>query len=157
MSSWVSHLPNNKNYKKVIGHGLNSMELERNSALDCYWVQNLNLTQTLPLDDSSIDHCLMTAAWQYLQYPEEIASELKRVIRSNGSLIDSFSNRAFWTKTPSIWRDSSEVDRINYIRAVLISEGWSDIKVVSENLTSSGIRGFFGYSGDPFYAVIASK
>ena len=30
MSSWVSHLPENIKYKRVLGHGLNSLELEKN-------------------------------------------------------------------------------------------------------------------------------
>ena len=29
MSSWVSHLPENIKYKRVIGHGLNQIELEQ--------------------------------------------------------------------------------------------------------------------------------
>jgi len=30
MSSWDSYLPKGKKYKKVIGHGLNKLELEKN-------------------------------------------------------------------------------------------------------------------------------
>ena len=30
MSSWDSYLPKRKKYKKVIGHGLNKQELEKN-------------------------------------------------------------------------------------------------------------------------------
>ena len=41
MSSWDSYLPKEKKYKKVIGHGLNKQELERNKILDTYWIQNL--------------------------------------------------------------------------------------------------------------------
>ena len=67
MSSWVSHLPEDIKYKRVIGHGMNHIELQSNSRLDSYWVQDLNIKQKLPLDDSSIDVCLMVAAWQYLQ------------------------------------------------------------------------------------------
>ena len=42
MSSWVSHLPNDIKYKRIVGHGLNQIELERNIRLDSYWVQNFN-------------------------------------------------------------------------------------------------------------------
>ena len=155
MSSWVSHLPENIKYKKVIGHGLNKKELESNKALDSFWIQNLNIDRTLPLSDSSIDFCLMVAAWQYLQYPEEIASELRRIIRPKGILIVSFSNRAFWTKTPFIWKSSSDEERINYVCDVLISEGWSDIKVVNEKPSSNYFRSLLGDLGDPFYSIIA--
>ena len=37
MSSWVSYLPLEKKYKKVIGHGLNKEELERNKTLNSFW------------------------------------------------------------------------------------------------------------------------
>ena len=45
MSSWDSYLPEGKNYKKVIGHGLNKQELEKNKMLDSFWIQNFNLNQ----------------------------------------------------------------------------------------------------------------
>ena len=54
MSSWVSHLPEDVSYDKVIGHGLNAEELNANPRLDQHWVQNLNQDQTLPVEDGSI-------------------------------------------------------------------------------------------------------
>ena len=42
MSSWDSYLPQNKKYKKVIGHGLNKEELERNKTFNYFWTQNIN-------------------------------------------------------------------------------------------------------------------
>ena len=36
MSSWDSYLPQEKKYKKVIGHGLNKQELEKNKLFDSY-------------------------------------------------------------------------------------------------------------------------
>ena len=98
MSSWVSHLPTNIRYKKVIVHGMNEAELISNKRLDKFWVQNLNKSQNMPIEDSTIDVGLIVAGWQYLQYPENVALELKRIIRPKGKLIISFSNRAFWTK-----------------------------------------------------------
>ena len=48
MSSWDSYLPKRKKYKKVIGHGLNKQELEKNKIFDSYWIQNFNLSQQIP-------------------------------------------------------------------------------------------------------------
>ena len=42
MSSWVSHLPEEIKFKKVIGHGMNEAELSSNKRLDRFWIQNLN-------------------------------------------------------------------------------------------------------------------
>ncbi len=42
MSSWVSHLPPEVRYSKVVGHGMNAAELARNQQLDSFFVRNLN-------------------------------------------------------------------------------------------------------------------
>lgn len=42
MSSWVSHLPPEVTYTKVVGHGMNAAELARNPCLDSWWVRDLN-------------------------------------------------------------------------------------------------------------------
>jgi len=42
MSSWVSHLPPEVKYGKVVGHGLNAAELARNKRLDSFFVRDLN-------------------------------------------------------------------------------------------------------------------
>ena len=36
MSSWVSHLPTTIRYKRVIGHGMNLLELQKNEVLDSF-------------------------------------------------------------------------------------------------------------------------
>ena len=73
MSSWVSHLPQNIRYKKVVGHGMNQAELSSNERLDKFFVQNLNKKQNMPIEYSSIDVGLIVAGWQYLQYPEMLS------------------------------------------------------------------------------------
>jgi hypothetical protein len=42
MSSWVSHLPPEVTYGKVVGHGMNAAELAKNPRLDSHWVRDLN-------------------------------------------------------------------------------------------------------------------
>lgn len=42
MSSWVSHLPSDRHYAEVVGHGMNGTELAANSRLTRWFVQNLN-------------------------------------------------------------------------------------------------------------------
>ena len=156
MSSWDSYLPTTKNYKKVIGHGLNREELERNKYFENYWIQNFNKDQNIPLASDSIDYCLMVAAWQYLQYPENIALEIGRILKNDGKLIISFSNRAFWTKAPNIWTNSDENQRIDYVRNVLISNGFNEPRIIKK-FVSSNFKIFPLFNFDPFYCVIAQK
>ena len=156
MSSWDSYLPQEKKYKKVIGHGLNKQELEKNKIFDTYWIQNFNLNQEIPLGNESVDFCLMVAAWQYLQYPENLSREIVRILSNHGKFIISFSNRAFWHKAPNIWTSSTEEERIKYVRKVLISNGFNEPRIIKKfNEPGQNIFNFF--SKDPFYCLIASK
>ena len=155
MSSWVSHLPTNIRYKKVIGHGMNQAELSSNERLDSFFVQNLNKKQNMPIEDSSIDVGLIVAGWQYLQYPEKVSLELSRIIKSDSLLIISFTNRAFWTKAPNIWSYSSEEKRIEYVTSVLTANGWRIEKVFNEKTQDKKLFGFYSSESDPFFSVIA--
>ena len=155
MSSWDSYLPKNIKYKKVIGHGLNKDELDRNKAFDNYWIQNFNTNQSIPLENETIDFCLMVAAWQYLQYPEKIAEEIARILKNKGKIIISFSNRAFWHKAPNIWTYSTEEERIDYVRKVLISNGFCEPKVIKKFTNGRSFLPFM--TNDPFYCIISEK
>jgi len=156
MSSWDSYLPKEKKYKKVIGHGLNKQELEKNKIFDSYWIQNFNSNQEIPLDNESVDYCLMVAAWQYLQYPENLSKEIARILSSQGKIIIAFTNRAFWHKAPNIWTSSTEEERVKYVRRVLISNGFNEPKIIKKfNEQVLNIFNFF--NKDPFYCLIATK
>ena len=156
MSSWDSYLPSEKKYKKVIGHGLNKKELEKNNILNSFWTQNFNISQEIPLNSGSIDYCLMVAAWQYLQYPENITREIARILNSKGKIIISFSNRAFWHKAPNIWTTSSEEERLKYVRKVLITNGFGEPRII--NKFNDNKLDFIPFlKNDPFYCLIATK
>ncbi len=156
MSSWDSYLPKGKKYKKVIGHGLNEQELDKNEIFDSYWIQNFNLSQEIPLDNLSIDYCLMVAAWQYLQYPENLTKEIARILSNHGKVIIAFSNRAFWHKAPNIWTTSTEEERVKYVRKVLVTNGFNEPKIIKKfNQPALNIFNFL--NKDPFYCLIATK
>jgi hypothetical protein len=55
MSSWVSHLPEEVRYQRVVGLGINEEELKKNPRLDEYVVQNLNRTPELPFESAEFD------------------------------------------------------------------------------------------------------
>ncbi|MBO8242309.1 class I SAM-dependent methyltransferase [Prochlorococcus marinus XMU1410] len=156
MSSWDSYLPKGKKYKKVIGHGLNKQELERNKIFDSYWIQNFNLSQKIPLGSESVDYCLMVAAWQYLQYPENLTKEIARILSKKGKIIIAFSNRAFWHKAPKIWTSSTEEERVKYVRKVLISNGFNEPKIIKK-FTEPALNIFNFLKKDPFYCLIATS
>ena len=157
MSSWVSHLPADGVYERVIGHGLNEKELAANRRLDSHWLQNLNFNQELPLKSATVDVVLIVAGWQYLQYPEAVAAELLRVVRPGGQLIVSFSNRMFFTKAPQVWADGSDRDHLSYVAEVLMAQGWQQPEILAEETRAQGWKGLVGGKGDPFFSVIATR
>ena len=104
MSSWLSHLPADRAYAEVVGHGMNARELAANPRLDRWFVQDLNREPSLPLDDGAFDAALCCVGIQYLQRPIEVLAEVRRTLRPDAPFVVSFSNRCFPTKAVAIWR-----------------------------------------------------
>jgi ubiquinone/menaquinone biosynthesis C-methylase UbiE len=158
MSSWVSHLPQEMPFGRVVGHGMNEEELAANERLDHFFVQDLNETQALPLGDAAVDAVLCAVSVQYLQYPERVFSEVGRVLRPGGIVVVSFSNRMFAQKAIRAWRTSSGRERLalveQYLEATGTFEGGDRI---SESPLVPPTQRFLGGAPDPFYAVWARK
>jgi len=159
MSSWVSHLPAEIEFAHVEGHGMNESELAKNSRLDHYFVQNLNQNPKLPLEDGDFDAVLITVSVQYLQYPEAVLSEIYRVLKPDGVVIISFSNRMFYQKAIAAWRDGTDTERVNLVKQYFQSvDGFSEPQIVIHQPPLPGFLQMLGLAGgDPFYAVIARK
>lgn len=174
MSSWVSHLPPEVEFRRVVGHGLNAAELARNRRLDSFFVKDLNEDPRLELPDGSVDAVVCTVSVQYLQQPERVFAEVFRVLRPGGVCIVSFSNRMFYQKAIAAWRENSAYGRIQLVKQYLrCIAGFTEPEVVKEvpsapagrDSVASGpvqllkaIGSFFQRSGqDPFYAVIAYR
>lgn len=159
MSSWVSHLPDDIEFSHVEGHGMNEEELARNQRLDRYFVQDLNKNPKLPLPDRDFDAVLNCVSVQYLQYPEAIFSEIYRILKPGGIAIISFSNRMFYQKAITAWRDSSETSRVELVKHYFQSvPGFSTPEVIIHTSTVPSILQYLGIGGsDPFYAAIAYR
>lgn len=129
MSSWVSHLPDDRHYD-VVGHGMNAAELGANPQLDRWFVQNLNRDPVLPLDGGAFDAALCCVGAQYLQQPVTVFAEVRRVIVPGAPFVVSFSNRCFPTKAVAIWRALDTNGHAALVRLYLERAGFTDITVV---------------------------
>ncbi|KAK1319220.1 hypothetical protein QJS10_CPB04g01613 [Acorus calamus] len=134
MSSWVSHLPEEVKYKRVVGHGLNAAELARNRRLDCFVVKDLNNDgQRFEFESCSFDAVLCAVSVQYLQCPEKVFAEVFRLLKPGGVFIVSFSNRMFYEKAVAAWRDGTTYSRVQlvvqYFQCV---EGFTQPEVIRE-------------------------
>jgi SAM-dependent methyltransferase len=109
MSSCVSHLPWDVEYKSVTGVGMNQVELDDNKQLTERLVHNLSNNPTPPIADNSFDGCMITVSVQYLIHPVHVFGEIARVLRSGSRCIVSFSNRCFPTKAIALWHQMDDI------------------------------------------------
>jgi len=124
MSSWVSHLPADRTYTEVVGHGMNARELAANPQLDRWFVQDLNRDPALPLGDGAFDAALCCVGVQYLQRPVEVFADVRRVLRPDVPFVISFSNRCFPTKAVAIWRALDAAGQTALIELYLARAGF---------------------------------
>ena len=145
MSSWVSHLPDDRDYAEVVGHGMNADELAANPRLGRWFVQDLNRNPTLPLAEDAFDAALCCVGAQYLQRPVAVFAEVRRVLVAGAPFVVSFSNRCFPTKAVAIWRSLDTSGHAALIRLYLERAGFAEVAV--EVLSD-------GRASDPLIAVI---
>lgn len=150
MSSWVSHLPPEVSYGRVIGLGMNETELRRNDRLDSYAVQNLNKNPTLPFGDGEFDGCGICVSVDYLTRPVEVLREVGRVLKVGAPLVVSFSNRCFPSKAVAVWHQLDDKGHMQLVEDYLRDAGnFTGIR----SLDRSPRRMF----SDPLYAVVGES
>jgi hypothetical protein len=145
MSSWVSHLPQDRSYAEVVGHGMNAEELAANPRLSRWFVHDLNRTPALPLEDASFDGALCCVGAQYLQRPVTVFREVRRTLTTGAPFIVSFSNRCFPTKAVAIWRALDTRGHASLVRLYLERAGFGEV-------TAKLLKD--GRDSDPLVAVV---
>ncbi len=146
MSSWVSHLPPEVAYGRVVGLGMNEAELAGNPRLDEYLVHDLNAEPALPFAAGSFDGAAICVSIQYLTRPLEVLRDVARVLRAGAPVVITFSNRCFPTKAVAAWHERDDRGHAELVASYLRDAGaWTGI----EALDRSPRR------GDPLLAVVA--
>ena len=146
MSGWVSHLPPEIPYSRVVGVGLNAGELAENAFLDEWHVQDLNCDPKLPFATAEFDGAAICVAVQHLRRPCEVIREAGRVLKPGAPLIVTFSNRCVPTPAIGCWCLLDDAGHLCLIAQHFVQAGnWGDIRCVDR--TPPG-------GGDPLYAVI---
>lgn len=155
MSSFRSHLPEDRPYREVIGLGMNLAEMQANPQLTRAIVHDLNKLPQLPFSEGYFHAVLNVVSVQYLTQPVAVFRETARVLVPGGVSIVVFSDRMFPTKAVRIWRESSDEEHIALIQEYhRQSGGFTNILV--ERYPGGGSTWFRG-NQDPLYAVIATR
>ncbi|MBR45360.1 MAG: methyltransferase type 11 [Rhodospirillaceae bacterium] len=150
MSSYASHLPAEPSFRRVVGLGMNKVELEENPRLTERVIHNLNANPAIPFPDRTFDACLLAVSVQYLTQPVEVFADVARVLKPGALLAISFSNRMFPTKAVAIWRGLGDADHARLLEIYLrTAGGWTDLDF--EDLSPAP-----GQS-DPLYLVSARR
>jgi SAM-dependent methyltransferase len=146
MSGWVSHLPPEIPYSRVVGVGLNARELAENPFLDEAHVQDLNRNPRLPFPAAEFDGAAICVSVQHLTRPCDVIREAGRVLKPGAPLIVTFSNRCVPTRAIGCWCLLDDAGHLCLIAQHFVQAGnWIDIRCLDR--TPSGGR-------DPLYAVI---
>jgi len=126
MSSWVSHLPPEVAYARVVGLGMNREELSQNARLSALLVHDLNRAPEMPFASETFDAVLNAVSIQYLTRPVEVFASVRRILRPGGMHVVATSHRMFPTKAIAAWHALEPRDRLQLIAAYFaLSGGWS--------------------------------
>ena len=151
MSSWKSHFPTNKQFKKTVGLGLNAIEMENNPRLDEFFVQNINVDPTLPFEANYFDAVVIVVSIQYVSKPIELFQEIARILKPDSSCHVIYSNRMFPTKAVWLWKALSDDMRAQLIASYFHSTNHFS-KPEFKNITE-----VTGSSIDPVFVVSSKK
>jgi SAM-dependent methyltransferase len=148
MSSWVSHLPADVDYGRVVGLGMNAVELAANPRLAAWVVHDLNADPRVPFPDATFDAAGCCVSIDYLVRPVEVLRDLARALRPGAPLVVTYSNRRFPTKVIALWESLDDEGHGELVRHYLqAAGGWRDI--VSVDRSPGG--------GDPLFGTIARR
>ncbi len=151
MSSWRTHWPLGHPRRRLVGLGLNGVELRENPDLDEYVVHDLNRVPDLPFPDATFDAVVVTVSVQYMTRPVETFREVNRILKPGGQFIVTFSNRMFPTKAVSIWRQSDDRGHVELVAAYMDYAGnYEDLRAGLVNPETSP-------PGDPLFLVVGKK
>ncbi|MGH3149036.1 MAG: class I SAM-dependent methyltransferase [Rubrobacter sp.] len=150
MSSWISHLPPEIEYQRVIGLGMNEVELRRNERLDSFMIQNLNADPRLPFGTGEFDGVGICVSIDYLTRPVEVLREVGRVLKVGAPVLVTFSNRCFPTKAVAVWHRLDDRGHMGLVEGYLEETGnFAGVRSVDRSP-----RRLFS---DPLYAVIGES
>jgi SAM-dependent methyltransferase len=146
MSGWVSHLPPEMSFRRVVGIGTNPCELAENPFLDEWRVQDLNRDPHLPFASGEFDGATLCVAVQQLTRPREVIREIGRVLKPGAPLVVTFSQRCRPTPPIGCWCLLDDTGHLCLIARHFAEAGnWADIRCLDRTPTGGGV---------PLYAVI---
>ena len=159
-SSWTSHIDGNVAEKltRIAGLGMNAKELESNTILTDWTVQDLNENPQLSkYENESFDVVICQLSIDYLTKPLQVLKEVGRILKVGGKVHILFSNRLFLSKVVGLWSGGDDIDHAYYVGSYLhfCDGGFEDIKAKDLSTRKGGRDKRI--VGDPLFVVSATK
>ena len=146
MSGWVSHLPPEVPYGRVVGVGAQACVLAENPFLDEWRVQDLNRDPRLHFAAGEFDGAAICASIQHLTRPGELIREVGRVLKPGAPLVVAFSRRCLPAPAIGCWCLLDDTGHLCLVAQYFAQAGnWADIRCLDR--TPPG-------GGNPVYAVV---
>lgn len=153
-SSWVSHYPLEfkDTMNRISATGMNALELIANDQLTDYEAKNLNVNSKLPYDDNTFDAVTCVVSIDYLIKPIEVLKEVRRVLKPDGQVIISQSNRCFPSKAIQMWLNMNDRQHLELINGYLKYAGFGPAKAFDITAKVPGES-----YNDPMFIVTVKK
>ena len=144
-------MPEDLSIEKLVGLGLNAVEMAENPQLDQAVVHDINSDPELPFGDGAFDAVVVTVSIQYIVSPVEVFRQVNRVLGEGGKLHVVYSNRMFPTKAVAIWKALDDTRRGQLIASYFhYSGGWGQPEALDIGCEQEP-------HADPVYVVSARK
>lgn len=148
MSSWVSHLPEDRSYGRVAGLGMNEEELVHNPRLSDHVVHDLNAEPEIPYPGECFDAVVNAVSIQYLTRPVEVFASVARALRPGGLYVVAISHRCFPTKAIRAWWALGTEERLALVRTYFdLAEAYDEPQLLDRSPAGA----------DPLWLVMARR
>lgn len=147
MASCDSHLPEAIRPARLVGLGMNAEELSGNPQLTERIVHDLNAVPALPFAEARFDVVLCALSIEYLERPEAVLRDVRRILKPGGTCMISFSERWFPPKAVLPWPTLPPFSRVAWVLRHLQRAGFADLHTES-------LRGLPRPADDKYYRQI---
>ncbi|HEM55684.1 MAG TPA: methyltransferase domain-containing protein [Thermodesulfobium narugense] len=122
--------------------GLNKEVSSLNKKISSINNKNIFKDSRLPYHDNQFDIVICSFCFEYIPHPHEFASEVKRVLKADGSFVTIFTNRYFKPKSILLWSELNEFERLGYLQDIYKKTNFKEINTYTS-------RGYLRALSDP--------
>lgn len=122
--------------------GLNKEVSTLNKKISSINNKNIFKDFRLPYYDNQFDIVICSFCFEYIPHPHEFVSEVKRVLKTDGSFVTIFTNRYFKPKSILLWSELNDFERLGYLQDIYKKTNFKEVNTYTS-------RGYLRALSDP--------